>query len=297
MRASIAALIVASAAFPSNSHGQDVSSIMDVRSGGIVVYGVGEARARPNQIEIDMHAKGDAELTEDALVKFTDAKKRAIEAFEALKLEKLSVKELGLSVTPGNAQEMYQAMWNGRAVNTTTKTPIEISSTLRLELRDVSEQSREDLLKTVGKLLDVARDSGVNIGPSAAEVQMAYRYGRQPSEGVVRFVVEDLKQIREEAYERAVSDARRRAERLARLNGLALGYALSVNEVQVSGDEEMTRNVQPWEVGRKGKSEDEQLESDVLDEIPFRVKLLVRFAVEPAKTASADKSGLKSGDP
>ena len=56
-----------------------------------------------------------------------------------------------------------------------------------------------------------------------------------------------------------------------------------MNEVQVSGDEELTRAVQPWELGRKEKSDEQQLESDVLAEIPFRVKLLVRFAVEPKK--------------
>ena len=284
MRASLLAIAAACVTLPASVPAQDLSSISDVRSGGIVVYGIGEARARPNQIEVDLHASGQAELTEDALVKFNDAKKRMLESFEGLKLANLRVRELGLSVVPGNSQEMVQAMWNGRMVsNTGTKTPIEIASTLRLELRDVRSLPQDELLKLVGKLLDVARDTGANIGPSAAEMQMAYRYGRQPSEGVVRFIVEDLKELREEAYERAVADARTRAERLARLNGLALGSALSVNEVQVSGDDELTRVVQPWEVGRKGKSDEQQLESDVLAEIPFRVKLLVRFAVEPKK--------------
>ena len=210
-------VLVAWTATPRNLPAQDLSSIGDVRSGGIVVYGIGEARARPNQIEIDLHASGQAELTEDALVKFNDAKKRMLESFEGLKLANLRVRELGLSVVPGNAQEMVQAMWNGRMVsNTGTKTPIEIASTLRLELRDVRELPPDELLKLLGKLLDVARDSGANIGPSAAEVQMAYRYGRQPSEGVVRFIVADLKELREEAYERAVADARSRAERAQR---------------------------------------------------------------------------------
>ena len=52
----------------------------------------------------------------------------------------------------------------------------------------------------------------------------------------MRFIVADLDELREKAYENAVADARARATRLAKLNHVRLGSALSVQEIQVAGD-------------------------------------------------------------
>jgi uncharacterized protein len=275
-------IVLASAATGSAQYGSNLE--------GITVYGTGELRARPNFVEIDLRAAAKAELTDDAIVKFKDSKQRTLDAFKVLKMENLKVTETGLTVAPGNTQEIMQRMWNGQPQQNAKKPEIEISSALHLQLSEVQEVPTEELLKTIGKLLDTASDSGAEYGPSQAEMQMAYRYGRNVSGVIVKFILRDLEKIREQAYEKAVEDARARATRLAKLHGLKLGPAVAVQEMQVSGDEGGQQAViQPWDVqSAAGVPEEPQIVSNSFNEIPFRVKLMVRFATEPqaAKTAS-----------
>ena len=257
---------------------------------GITVYGTGELRARPNFVEIDLKAAARAELTDDAIVKFNDSKQRTLDAFEGLKMKNLKVSETGLTLAPGNVQEMMQRMWNGMPQQNTKKPEIEISSALHLQLSEVQDVPSEELLKTIGKLLDTASDAGAEYGPSQAEMQMAYRYGRNASGVIVKFILRDLETLREQAYEKAVEDARRRGARLAKLHGLKLGPVAAVQEVQVSGDEVGQQAVQPWDVqSTSAAPEEPQIVSNSFNTIPFRVKLLVRFTTEPQGPKTASK--------
>src|SRR5262249_12461345 len=74
---------------------------------GITVEGTGEARSVPDVVEINLKLTARAELTDDAVVKHRDARKRAMETFKALKLDNLKIDERDLSLRPGNAQEMW----------------------------------------------------------------------------------------------------------------------------------------------------------------------------------------------
>jgi len=259
-------------------------------SNGITVFGTGELQTLPNIVEIDLRAGGSAELTADSIVKYQDTKRRVLEAFEELKLPDLSIEEHGLSLSAGGGDAAMQMMMNGMV--TDTKTQVEISSMLRLRLNGIREKKAEEVLEIVGKLLDVAQDSGTSLGPSSAEIQMAYRYGRMSSSQMVRFIVTDLEEIREQAYESAVADARRRAERLARLNGVSLGTVLGVQEILVSGDDSSTYNVyQPWSgvATQPSYADEPQLASDTFSEVPFRVRLMVRFAIAAEETRTAQE--------
>src|SRR5258708_2191157 len=60
-------------------------------SSGITVFGTAEVRARPNMVEIDLRAASKAELTEDAIIKYRDVKKRTLESFAGLKMDNLKV--------------------------------------------------------------------------------------------------------------------------------------------------------------------------------------------------------------
>ncbi len=262
---------------------------------GIAVYGTGELSARPNMVEVDLRVSGKAELTGDALVKYRDAKKRVLEALDKLKVSGLSTDELSLAITAGSSVEQQQRMMNGMP-QVPTKTQIEVSSTLRVRLKDVRDQPAEELIKTVGKLLDVAQDSGVSVGPSQAEVMQAMRFGNYNNLNhnvPVRFVVSDLTALREKAYELAVADARSRASRLAKLHQVKLGSALSVHEVAVAGDSSgiVRSGVQtPQGTVSASEHEDEpRISSSSLTDIPVQVKLLVRFAILPADPATAQQ--------
>ena len=76
--------------------------------------------------------------------------------------------------------------------------------------------------------------------------------------------------LQEEAYEKAIADARARAERLARLSKVELGPIVAVREIAVPGDRSANAEEEP---ARK------RLETAKFQAIPVRVELLVRFEV------------------
>src|SRR5215210_6772891 len=65
---------------------------------GITVSGSAKSSAKPTSVEIPCLVNGDAELTADAIVKYRDARKRAVAAIEALKIDGLSIDSKGYSV-------------------------------------------------------------------------------------------------------------------------------------------------------------------------------------------------------
>jgi uncharacterized protein YggE len=273
-------------------HGQTISDTDSAEhTRGITVSGSGEVRAKPNMIEVQLRSAAKAELTGDAIVKYRDAKKRTLSAFTGLKIENIEIEEEGLSITPGNAAEMMQMMWRGMA-NTASKTQIELASTLTVRLKGIDTLTPEEMTETIGKILDVAQDSGATVGPSQEEAAMARWNGRMQHGGIVKFVLNDIAEIREKAYAKAAEDARTRATRQAKLFGVELGDIVNVQEVFVSGDNNnSSRQFNPWYYDGSSDNNEKasRITSDSLTEIPFRVKLLVRFGIRPAAAkAGAD---------
>jgi len=248
---------------------------------GISVTGTADIKTRPNMVEIDVRVSGKAELADDALLKYQQALKGTLAGFNALKISNLKVTERGMTLSPGDSQAAMQAMMRGMNPPA-EKLQVEVIGPVRLQLSGIDKLTSQELFRTIGKLLDVARDSGAILGATGSENYRQYYYGgqqRMPS--IVRFVLRDLREVREQAYEKAVGDARMRAERLARLTGIKLGPAIAVNELQVSGDE-ITYTQQPYQqMGMiANTSEEPALVSDSFLEIPFRVKLMVRFSIQ-----------------
>jgi uncharacterized protein len=283
------------AAVATNCPAQVVSNF--AANDGITVSGTGELSARPNLVEIDLQVSGKAELTGDALVKYRDAKKRVFEALEKLKIPNLTTADYGLSITVGNSAEVQQRMMNGQMQNP-GKPQVDVSSTVRVRLTGAREIPPEDLIKTVGRLLDVAQDSGINVGPNAAEMMRAYRYGQQLQNTMpVRFVLTDLAEMREKAYEAAVADARGRAARLAKLHQVKLGSALSIQEIMVSGDQPTSQAIQvnlyqPFQqntTATAAENDGPRIVSSSLAGVPLQVKLMVRFAITGPDAATAQK--------
>jgi uncharacterized protein YggE len=261
---------------------------------GITVSGTGQALARPNLVEVDLQVSGKAELTADALVKYRDAKQRVLDTLGQLKIDHMTTNDHALSINVGSSAEQQQQMINGMpAVG--GKPQVVVSSTLRVTLTGVREIEPEQLIKSVGRLLDVAQDAGVNVGPTPAEVMQAYRFGRQLDNSVpVRFVLDDLAELREKAYENAVSDARDRATRLAKLHHVKLGPALSIQEIAVGGDAGGTTVVnayiyQQTAAAPAPNTDGPRISSSSLAAVPVQVKLMVRFGIVPADPATAQK--------
>ena len=263
---------------------------------GITVEGSGEARSVPDVVEINLKLTARAELTDDAVVKHRDARKRALETFKALKIDNLKIEEKDLSLRPGNAQEMWQMMWNGMPASQNKRTQIEVVSTLRARLVEVGKLPTEELMSTIGKLLDAAQDSGAGLGLSDSDM-MAMRYGWNVQQSsLVKFIVTNIGEIREKAYDQAVADARKRAERLARLNGVKLGPVLAVDEIATGG----TR-FNPYYGGYDSgdsKEEQEEVMAETLSGGHVRIRLRVRYAIDAGgaaeKAAKSDKEPSKN---
>jgi uncharacterized protein YggE len=235
---------------------------------GFTVAGKAYSVAKPNSVEIDLEVSASSELTADAIVKYRDAKKRIHDAFTALKLKNIGIEERGLLVDQkGMMQNPY---FFGGMPNTRSKTEVQLSRKLVVKANEIRAMEEDAVLQLVGKLLDVAQDSGGKVGGQNDWNPYYYNPYRQNMTGLVRFVLEDFDKLQDEAYEKAIADARARAERLARLSQVELGPIVAVREVVVPGDRMVT-------------SEDEtpkkRLEVSRFQEIPIRVELLVRFEI------------------
>ncbi len=250
---------------------------------GITVTGTGEVKTKPNRLEIELAASGSAELTGDALVKYRDSLKRTIEAFEQLGIKNLRVEQRGLSIQSQDANNNNMNRFNGMP-NMPTKMQIDISGDLRLVLPDADKMSEEELTDTISKLLDTAKDSGAGIGGSSTSQMMARIYGQQMSTSVVTFVVDNIDEVRQQAYQEAFKQAEARAKRLADLAGAKLGPVISLQEsLEVQPSNESSRQqrlmaaIYGWgDLGEKG---DGRVTSEKLGEIPVRVMLRVRFSI------------------
>ncbi len=260
---------------------------------GITVEGTGEARSVPDVVEINLKLTARAELTDDAVVKHRDARKRALETFKALKLDNLKIEERDLSLRPGNAQEMWQMMWNGMPASQNKRTQIEVVSTLRTRLVDVGKVPTEELMSTIGKLLDAAQDSGAGLGLSDSDMMMM-RYGWNVQQtSLVKFIVTNIGEIREKAYDHAVADARKRAERLARLNGIRLGRVLAVDEI-ATGNVRFNPYYGGYDSG-DSKEDHEEVTAETLSGGHIRIRLRVRYAIDAG--GAAEKAAKSEKEP
>lgn len=264
------------------------------QSNGITVEGFGEAKTVPDVVEINVRLNARGELTDDAVVKHKDARKRTLETFQALKLENLKLEEKDLSLRPGNAQEMMQMMWNGMPPSQNKRTPIEVGSLLQARLVKINEMKTEELMSTIGKLLDAAQDSGAGLGLSDSDMMNMRYYGYNRQQSLVKFIVTNVGDIREKAYELAVQDARRRAERLARLNGVSLGTVQAVDELGAAGGRQLPYYYGP--VPDSGTEEKTEIVAETLSGGQISVRLRVRFDIAAA-TVQADAADRAAGVP
>jgi hypothetical protein len=154
--------------------------------------------------------------------------------------------------------------------NTRSKTEVQLSRKLVVKANDIRAMPEDAVLQLVGKLLDVAQDSGGRIGGQNDWNPYYYNPYQRNTTGLVRFVLEDFDKLQDEAYEKAIADARARAERLARLSHVELGPIVAVREVVVPGDRMVTSD---------DETPKKRLEVSRFQDIPIRVELLVRFEI------------------
>jgi uncharacterized protein len=252
---------------------------------GFTVAGKATVLARPDLVEIDLMVSAGSELSADAIVKYRDARRKLRDAFTALKLGNLAVEERGLKVDQkGSGGSPY---FFDYSPNQRNKTEVQLTQRLVVRGSGIRKMNEDGVLQLVARMLDVAQDAGGHVGPEAATDFYSWRFGSQAN-SLVRFVVEDFDKLEEEAYEKAIADARARAQRLARLSKVELGPIVAVREILVpgEGDPNAQQDDTPYffyyrppqqekDNGRPRK----RLETSKFQEIPVRVELLVRFEI------------------
>jgi uncharacterized protein len=246
---------------------------------GFTVAGKGFVVAKPDLVEVDLDVIASSELTADAIVKYRDAKRRVRDAFTALKLGNVVVDERGLLVDQKGA--MQSPYFFDYQPNSRNKTEVQLTRKLVVKASNLRKMDEEGVLQLVGRLLDVAQDAGAKVGSQNQNSYYYYRWGQNPNSGLVRFVLEDFDKLQEEAYEKAIADARTRAERLARLSKVELGPVIAVSEISVPADRQANMNMNMY--GNMNTDDEpvrKRLEIAKFQEIPVRVELLVRFAIQ-----------------
>ena len=161
--------------------------------------------------------------------------------------------------------------------NRRAKAEVQLTRRLVVNCTEIRKMDEEALLQLIARLLDVAQDAGGKVGPSQENYSpYYYRYDRS-NNGLVRFILDDYEKLEEEAYGKAVADAEARALRLAKLSHVKLGTITAVRETASPGDKE---------TGREDEPHQKQLESTRFQEIPVRVELVIRFALEAVPGAN-----------
>jgi uncharacterized protein YggE len=243
---------------------------------GIVVQSTGSASARPTQVEMSAKLAADAELAADAAVKFHDAKKRALAALAALKNSDLSVTPGGVTVAASldaNSQQML-AM-RGISAGTTNQ-KVRIAETNRIVLAHADQLEPEELLASLLKILDVAKDAGFQftLPPTNDYYEMQAR--AQEGQVVFLFKLPDSTILRKKAYKAAIEDAKAKAQELADLSSTKLGRILSV--VEGPGGN-MQRVVYYNSAMNQAGGDDNALSSVSAAEVTLRVNLTVQFEI------------------
>ncbi len=246
---------------------------------GITVQGSGEASGRPTRIEIPAILICEAELATDVTVKFRDARKRAVGAIENLKIPGLSVNSDGVTVsTPmdANAQMM---MMRGQTVNQVNQ-KVQVLEADRIVLANTDKLTPQVLLDTVLKLLDAAKDAGLQVGPKPPSTyyEMQTR-GNSTGNAVVIFRRDDDGTLRDQAYKAAIEDAKNKAQKLADLAGVKLGHVVSVTEQGASGVNSELAMIIRMNTGENPAAQSTSLTGASSADLKLHVNLVVQFEI------------------
>lgn len=262
----------------------DLPSVPAAETQGIAVTGAGRVSAKPSMVELAAVVKGEAELAGDAITKYQGNKRRALETIQSLQIEGLTVEDGGVSINSADGNSAMMAAMRGMPAPENTAQKLSLSEPLTLRLTGIDKLSTEELLETLVKIVDAGKDAGMAIGPppkSMYELQIAAQTGQSTESALAAFKLEGVDQLKQQAYQAAVSDARERAERLAALAGVKLGKVTSIRETPTSDDSKARYNpYYGYMMANSSDGSEKQYVSSGLTEITVSVVLHVEFAIE-----------------
>ncbi|WP_299464453.1 SIMPL domain-containing protein [uncultured Gimesia sp.] len=262
--------------------GANVPTVSAAEGEGITVVGVGSVEAKPSIVELTGLVMGQGQLAGDAVTKFHGNRRRAEEAFKNLKIPGLEVVEEGMSLYSSMNASQMQAMMRGMPVNNSQSQELSVSETLKLRLTGIEKLSSQELLETIVKIVDSGKDAGVVIGnDTTPSIPGSYNPSKARNT-MATFKITNVDQLKEQAYAKAVQDAKTQAEKLARLTGVKLGKVISING---EGDSNKSANavynqmMAQYIAAGIAIQSDEQA-SSLFKAIPVSVAVRVTFSIE-----------------
>jgi uncharacterized protein YggE len=244
--------------------GQERTSTAE-SAGTISVSVIGKAKSAPTSVELTGSIAADAELAGDALAKFAGSKAAALAAVEKMNLSQVTVETSGFSI--GTPIMDPTASILSRTRGTVEPLKVTIQETIRVRMAGIDRFDRQEVIKTLIRLIDVLKESGVTFGPPAGTRILT---SRDDGPGIVTFRVDDVRSLEEQAEVEAMKIAQRKAERLARLSGTRIGEVRSVSSstrgastYSISG----TRTASPEESSKLG-----DIEIDVVLNVQYSLR-------------------------
>jgi uncharacterized protein YggE len=254
---------------------------------GITVAGVGTEKAKPTVVEIHATVSGDAELTADAMVKYRDAKRRAIEKLEGLKIAALKIESSGFAVNAAIDANQQMRMMQGMGAGESPKQKVQVTEQLKLVIKDVDKLDLDGMMQTILKVIDTGKDAGLIIGPPPATNYYQMQIQAQTGASLMAFKLPSASVLREKAYKTAMEDARQKAAKLAELSGLKLGRILSVSEGGAPSNS--SNNMDRAQImmmmygvyGATASAPDEnELSNAMFSDVSLSVRLTVHFEIQ-----------------
>jgi uncharacterized protein YggE len=243
----------------------------------ITVTATGTASVKPDVAEVRASVSGSAAMAADALRKFQDSRRRAIESIKKLKLDNLTVEGSGVSMTSAGANQNRMAMVFGGNQNPGTPGHVTVTEKLVLRLSSLDRLKEGEPAKAVTTMIDAAKDAGLTLGGSGLQSDLA------------RFRSSKLEDARQAAVENAVRSARRKAETLAKLSNSVITRILSSREVSIAApvSSAATQNAFATmimaEMGMSGGGDSDESSSAEFKPIPVSVTVEVVFAAAGGK--------------
>lgn len=203
---------------------------------GIAVKATGVVKLRADVLEMEGQVGGNAEIASDAITKYRSNRQRAVEAIEALQIPQLKIDAGRIEITSGMDAAQIQARMRGMAVQAGANRPLNVSEPLSIRLDGIDKLTNDQILETLIKIVDAGKDAGIALGGKAGNPTYNPFTGSYESEGpaLARFRLSDVEGARQKAFEEAMKNARRQAERLAKLAELPLGSVRSITETTVT---------------------------------------------------------------
>jgi len=243
---------------------------------GISVVGIGKVEAQPTIVEMSGTIQGDAELAGDAVTKYHGNRQAAVDAIGALQIEGLTIDGGGIAIKSEMNEAQMQAMRRGMPAPAGSN-KLSVSEPLKLRLTGVDQMDTEQLLETIVKIVDAGKDAGVIIGPKL-DFNPYYGYQGNTSGALATFKLENIDELKAQAYEKAIADARKQATRLAELAGVKLGRVTGIREGAVpTNNQQQIVYAYP---GMVNQEENDKFASTDLKQITVSIVLQVDFAIE-----------------